>query len=400
MKKKLISFLLILGILSVYIPNLNTKADGTTPVTITVKVKSLYSNWSVYKNQYTNSVGNDALAGNYFRGALGVDGDTTWVADGTDHGTLDNGGVTDPGMFAFGYNQQDASVSPGISGGYGSYCNKISFGQSVFTTHTYSFTFQDNKNVQLVVAAYNKSGDNKGLVTGKINYTACDYIPLESEVSYMGGNINGGWGPCWNAADWYRKDTTTPEIGKAYSTNGLSLRQNADSSCLEITNVGLNTTATNATITVYVGCTPAGVNLGGAPDVSACTIDSGVQQSDIAQAGNTTPVTNSEGTVDSYSVSTTYKNQIGVFNNWTIVQNYVNELLGTIRLISNAFYGFAFLTCILMLIVNIVAAAGSTNNPMLRTRVFIRLGISILCLALLGGSALLTRLFILTCMGA
>lgn len=53
----------------------------------------------------------------------------------------------------------------------------------------------------------------------------------------------------------------------------------------------------------------------------------------------------------------------------------------------------------MMLIINIVAVAGAVNNPMFRTRIFLRIGVSVLCMALLGASYLLTRLFILTCMG-
>ncbi len=405
MNKKLIITGLFIGMIISSIISF-VKAEEVQPVTIIVQVKSLYSNYSDYKSQYDSVVteggtydANTSLGNTYFRNALGVDGDSKWSTDANGDGSIPQK-LIEPGQFAFGYNQSDVTVSPSISGGYGKYSNKLSL-SGVNDSKTYKFHFNDSSNVQLVIAAYNKQGDNAGSITGKISYYSGDSSDSESEAATNGVGKQNAYGDHWYAEDWYRKDKTKPASGKAYSGNGMTIKQNSNSSTLEIVSNGGKAKATTVAITVYVGCTSINANLGGASDVSHTTVDSGVQMaSGSTQASsNNTPVDNGSGTADSYAVNTNYDKQIGIFNNWQVVQSYVNSLIDTITMVSYFYFGIAFLTSILMLIYNIVAIAGATSNPMVRTRLFMRFGISVLCLALLGGSALLARLFILTCMG-
>ena len=405
MNKKLIISGLFIGMIISSIISF-VKAEEVQPVTIFVQVKSLYSNYSDYKSQYDSFVteggtydANTSLGNTYFRNALGVDGDSKWSTDANGDGSIPQK-LIEPGMFAFGYNQSDVTVSPSISGGYGKYSNKLSL-SGVNDSKTYTFHFNDSSNVQLVIAAYNKQGDNAGSITGKISYYSGDSSDSESEASANGVGKQNAYGDHWYAEDWYRKDKTKPASGKAYSGNGMTIKQNSNSSTLEIVSTGGKTKATTMAITVYVGCTSINANLGGASDVSHTTVDSGVQMASgpTQASSNNTPVDNGSGTADSYAVNSNYDNQIGIFNNWQVVQSYVNSLIDTITMVSYFYFGIAFLTSILMLIYNIVAIAGATSNPMVRTRLFMRFGISVLCLALLGGSALLARLFILTCMG-
>ena len=408
MKKKIGIFLvvfLISTIISASVSYANSKKK--TPVTITVKIKSLYSNYYCYEKDYflydnldgTNYV-NKAHASASFREALGVSGSSEWITNSGNRSGAIPDSKLEPGKFALGYNQKDVKVSPSIKGGYGDYSDKLSMSTAT-ETRTYSFEFQDNKDVQVVIAAYNAAGNGAGSVTGKINFLNANYLTTDDELINLGGNPNGGRGIKWNAADWYRLDTNYPSNDKAYTTGNLSLKQNADSSCLEIVSTDPSKGVKDTTVTVYIGCEQIGVHLGGSQDVSHVTIDSGVYKKEGSnQQKNTTPVANNNGNADSYNVYTNYKTQYQPFNNWKVVQSYVNKLIDTIELISYAYYGIAFITSILMLIINIVAIAGATNNPVMRTRVFMRFGISILCFALLGASFLLTRLFILTCMSS
>lgn len=413
MNKKLIVFGLLIGVTISSIVSY-VKADDIHPVTIFVQVKSLYSNYSNYKSQYDADVTDNGnydtestkkLGAGYFRSALGVDGNAEWAEKGAKDIYADiPEKVLKPGQFAFSYNQSDVTVSPAISGGYGKYSNKLSL-SDINSSATYQFSFKDNSKVQLVIAAYNEAGNDDGCITGKIEYLNTDYINEEvrknkgSGLSYIGDQ--NAYGSYWYATDWYRKDKTTPVNGKAYTMGGLSIKQNSNSSTLEITNLGEGTKASTIAVTVYIGCTEINTNLGTASYVSKTSIDSGAKMdngSTQASADNT-PVDNGNGNADEYAVDTNYDNQIGIFNNWQVVQSYVNSLIDTITMVSYFYFGIAFLTSILMLIYNIVAIAGATSNPMVRTRLFMRFGISVLCLALLGGSALLARLFILTCMG-
>lgn len=398
MDKKLRILGLILGIilsttLSFSFPSY---ADNSSPVTITVIVKPLISGYAEYKTEYDSAkreegeaVHTSGGAGNAFRGALGVENDSNW--------TLENGSIPDKklesGYFAFGYNQEGVISSPTLSGGYGAYSEKLSVGDSA----TYTFTFPDSRNVQLVIASYNKSGDGKGSITGRLHYLNSTGQLTENEAKELGVNTESAWGSEWYSEDWYRKGKDYPVDGKAFIKGGLSIRQNADSSVLEITNIGLGTAAVDTTITVYVGASPIGVSLGGASDCSPATITGGVRM-DSEDAGAVKEVSEG-GTVSNYTVAPDYGKESGAFNNWAIVQSYVNDLTDTIKLISYAYYGFALITSILLLIYNIVSIAGATSNPMIRTRLFYRLGISILCISLLGAGALLTRLFIQVCLG-
>ncbi len=293
------------------------------------------------------------------------------------------------GKYAFGFNQKDVKCSPSLSGGYGEYSKKLSLTNG--TTH--KFTFPDNKNVQLVIAAYNSEGTDKGGIMGQIEY--------QENITFTdGGTSQNSVGLVkqqqYKSTDWYRK--TAKE--NVYTSGNLTISQNADSSTVEITNVGQDTSASDITVNVYISKTAIDIDLGNAPGVSSTTINGGILKGTSDQNdGTKNPEKNKNGTADNYNVQTTYKPQQDVFNNWKVVQSYVNRLIDTIEILSNAYYGFAFITCILMLIINIVAVAGSVNNPMYRTRIFLQLGVSVLCLALLGASYLLTRLFILTCMG-
>lgn len=401
MNKKLIISGLLIGMIVSSIVSF-VKADEVQPVTIIVQVKSLYSNYSEYKTQYDGATdsSNSLLAGTYFRNALGVEKETDWATNADGTGDVPQKKL-EPGKFAFGYNQSDVTVSPSISGGYGNYSNKLSL-SGVNDSKTYTFKFSDSSNVSLVLAAYDSQGTNAGCVTGKILYLYDDAnAPLE-ELSSWGVGKQNAYGDHWYSPDWYRKDKTKPDTGKAYSQNGFVIKQNSNSSTVEIASTGGQVKSTTMAVTVYIGCSPIKVNLGTDTEtVSNTTVDSGVKnvEGPTQASSNNTPVDNGSGTADSYAVNSNYDNQIGIFNNWQVVQSYVNSLIDTITMVSYFYFGIAFLTSILMLIYNIVAIAGATSNPMVRTRLFMRFGISVLCLALLGGSALLARLFILTCMG-
>ena len=297
------------------------------------------------------------------------------------------------GKYAFGYNQKDVKCSPSLKGGYGGYSNKLSL-NVVGTTHT--FTFPDNKNVQLVIASYDANGNSKGGIMGKITYSE-HFTATDNGTTSVSNGAGLKKQQQYKSVDWFRKTANE----KPYTTGGLTITQNSDSSTLEITNVGKGTSASNTTVNVYISKTAFGIDLGNAEGVSNTTIDSGVLKGTTEQnSGVPNPKKNKSGTASKYNVQTTYKPQQDVFNNWTVVQTYVNKLIDTIELLSNAYFGFAFITCILMLIINIVAVAGAVNNPMYRTKIFLRLGVSVVCMALLGASYLLTRLFILTCMGS
>lgn len=400
MNKKIFAFGLIIGFIisvlfsyTVYAKKSKSKQSCTITVNIydqQTGVAQYISSCAPHVSKPTNPYySEDKLWKNYCQ-ALGMT--TKIVSDGNNDNLSDKkwsdvqkDGDLQAGQIAFGYNQSDVKSSPNIGDGYGVFSNKF----TPKSPSSYSFTFPDNKNVQLVIAAYDSTGTKRGSIVGKIVFKE-SVAPSENSNSVTLDSA-------WQSADWYRKTAKTP----AYETGNLVIKQNSNSSTLEITNVGSGNAASNVSVSVYVSKNPIDIDLGNASDVSLTTIDGDglLKGTSDQNDGSNKSKKNKDGTTDKYNVQTTYKPQTEVFNNWKVVQSYVNRLIDTIEILSNAYYGFAFITCILMLIINIVAVAGSVNNPMYRTRIFLRLGVSVLCLALLGASYLLTRLFILTCMG-
>lgn len=399
LNKKILRWSVFLGLIlsALFSYTVYAKKNSKQSCTITIKVYDQSICVSQYMNSCTQHMkdpsnglySSDVLWRNYCQ-AMGMT--TKIVSDGINDNLSDKkwsdvlaGNDLEAGKIAFGYNQKDVISSPKVNGGYGEFSAKI----TPASYSSYSFTFPDSKNVQLVIGAYDKSGNNRGSIVGRIKFVEEKAYSEDGSIEYLDKS--------WEAVDWYRKTAKN----KAYETGNLIITQNSDSSTLEITNAGKGKSANNTTIEVYVSKLPIDIDLGNAKDVSRTTIngDGILKGTSDQNDGSKNPGKNKSGTADKYNVQTTYKTQTEVFNNWKVVQSYVNSLIDTIEILSNAYFGFAFITCILMLIINIVAVAGAVNNPMFRTRIFLRIGVSVLCMALLGASYLLTRLFILTCMG-
>lgn len=263
------------------------------------------------------------------------------------------------GWYKFYWNSSYKSSSPSVS--YSTSCSGV--GKS------YSFTFNNPQKVDLVI-------ESEGAIMGSIYYTL--------------GNSEEGQNPDakrWEATDWYRASDNDGE--SAYPINNLKIRQSKTSKALEIISTG---SAKSTTVDVYLTKEAFGIEL-------SKDVFSGVFPSPNSDKTYEAPTANKNGYADSYDASGTYMTTESMENTWTRIQALVNDMLGTVKIISYFYYGVAFLTCVLMIIINIVKMAGAPNNPMMRTRIMLEMGMSFVCMALLGMTVLLTRLFILTCLG-
>lgn len=355
-------FLLICLVLSLSFSDIHAEEDSS--VTITVKVCSMYSQHEVFVNGASDKADAelrymDSICGSfYYSGVFTEDLSSLEYLGGDEiKKWLDEEGKVDtdkfkPGWFKFYWNQD---VRTGAI--YGA-INELG---SYTITQTYTFTFPDPNDIRLKI-------ESQGCILGKIT---------RDDDSSSG----------WLATDWYRKRTSDP----VYSSNGLNFCPDAGSSALYIGNSG--GMVSDCTVYVYVGENPISINNGGTGflDQNPSPDTSSTYYSEVSDNGN--------GFADGYSVGTADYSGSVSDNTWTEIRILVNNFINEINIISWFYYGIAFLTSVLMIVINIVKLAGTPNNPMMKSRIYIDVGISFLCLALLGASALLTRLFILTCLG-
>ena len=198
----------------------------------------------------------------------------------------------------------------------------------------------------------------------------------------------------WKSTDWYRANGDF-HYSPLYVENGLAFKQDSHSSMLQLVNNG-KTKAGSVTVNVYISKTTMDIDLSGGSDVfngALPTSDSATVQNNSANSPN------KNGYADSYTTTNNFPHTEVTDETWKKIQLQVNDLIDTINIVSYLYYGIALLTSILMIIINIVKMAGAPSNPMVRTRLTLELGMSFVCLALLGGTFILVKLFISTCMG-
>ena len=379
MNKKIIIGLFLIGcILGIY--RGYVEAASTTPVTITVQVHSLQDGYEKYMATYPDgsdgspipTVGateqplNSAAAYACALYGSGVPDGSNYlnaVSEWCSDITLSDGSIgcdINPAKFTIGtynFSWSDSGVQT----------NAV-YGQNYSDSNSYKFTFPDSKNVNLVL-------ESSGLITGDMVYDE------NSDCRWKG--VKGG-------VNWFR--TNAKDSYSSYK--GLDIKQSNTSNMIQITNVD-NTSANDITINVYVSG-----NSGSFPKLQGDNIYSGnkpVLGEDYVNYD--APAVADSGYAAGYSVGTNPSDGGVDQNTWEKMETLVNNFIDEIKMISWFYYGIAFLTSVLMIIINIIKTAGAPNNPMFKTRIYIDLGVSFLCLALLGASVILTRLFILTCLG-
>ena len=374
MNKKLLFLILLVGVvLGSY--RGYVQAEGS-PCKITVAVYSLTNAYDSFNSSYDGDYTYDE------RGGVLLNSDAVFAASLTGSGDCSTANVlmainkwctydkkneayklntdkTKIGNYTFNWRASDVTAT-------GNQVKNVTSGQSYSISNaTYFFTFPDNKDVELVITAPN------GSITGSIGWDA------------SGSSENG----YWKSKSWYKaNDKTNIEN----NTSGLSILQDSTSGKLQIKSTG---EAKDATITIYVSSTPLDIKL--QDGVFSGTVPTPNSSSTGYEASGAT----TNGYADSYIVGNGYEDNAVSDNTWTQIETLVNNFIDEIKMVSWFYYGIAFLSSILMIIINIVKTAGAPNNPMMKTKLYINLGVSFLCLALLGASVILTRLFILTCLG-
>lgn len=376
-KKIILGFLIIGCILGIY--GGYAYAASKTPVTITVAVYSLEDAYNSYNDSFPS--GSDASYEKENSSGVVLNAPASFACSLTGSGTTSGSNVgnavstwcthVEDGFYdinrtklkigTYSFHWSDTGVTTSGNGG-SAVCGQTYSSRNV----SYKFTFPDNKKVNLVMKS-------SGSITGKITYN-----DDASKLWKKSGSTS-----------WYRTSNKD-----SYSTyNGLDIKQSKNSGMLQIASAS-NTGATNATVSVYVSGSAVG-----------WTIDDGnVFAGNIPSYGQDTvnyeaPQTSSNGYASGYTVGTGLADERVSENTWEQIEILVNNFIDEIKMVSWFYYGIAFLTSVLMIIVNIIKTAGAPNNPMMKTRIYIDLGVSVLCLALLGASVVLTRLFILTCLG-
>ena len=379
MNKKIIIGLFLIGcILGIY--RGYVEAASTTPVTITVQVYSLQDGYEKYMATYpdgsdVSELPDSGISGVtlyaplayscaiYGTGAPGATNVTNAVNEWCSKVTLSDGDT------AFDFNSAKASIGTyNFSWSDSGVQTNAIYGQNYSDRNvSYKFTFPDSKNVNLVL-------ESSGIITGDMVYDP------NSSCLWKGGS----------GVNWFR----TNAKDNYSSHNGLDIKQSSTSNMIQIQNVA-NTSATNTTISVYVSG-----NSGSFPKLQGGNVYSGnkpVLGEDYVNYD--APAVADSGYAAGYSVGTNPSDGGVDQNTWEKMETLVNNFIDEIKMISWFYYGIAFLTSVLMIIINIIKTAGAPNNPMFKTRIYMDLGVSFLCLALLGASVILTRLFILTCLG-
>ena len=370
MNKKILILILMVGII-IGAYRGYVRAEGS-PCKITVVVYSLTNAYSNFDNTYKGDYVYDVVNG------VTLNSDVVFACSQTGSGTCDGTNVSnavskwctkvEDGIYkidtnktkagTYSFNWRDSGVTAS-----GNQAGNVTCGQSYSATNaTYFFNFPDNQNVELVISS-------SGSISGDISWS------------------KSGKGD-WESNSWYK---TRNKDAKQTTTSGLVISPDSNSGKLQIKNGSGG--ASDATITVYVSGTSLDLNLtDGTFGGTVPTLDGNSSSYEASSASN-------NGYADSYTVGNGYDGDGVSENTWTQIEILVNNFIDEIKMVSWFYYGIAFLTSILMIIVNIVKTAGAPNNPMAKYHFYIDLGVSFACLALLGASVILTRLFILTCLG-
>jgi len=392
----------ILFILSVILPfftmSINSCADEKKSVTITVNVYSILDNWYDYRDSTESDFTNKELLDQFFTYAFYGSGTNNtnnatpvnWFNEGTGYGDSLNETSLNNATYTIswlnGANVTAKCGSTAISQG-------DKFTATVGSSQTFTFTFPDSKDVQLII---------------KSSGTVSDYMyPFEDYLS----NVKGCPTAFYTTDGWYRTPATMEQYGP-YTKNGLYVFPTETSNAVEIstaeisgTDIKLGPSSTGATDDLTISVYVAGLSTEGGFNIKSNTSNGNVRtyngSSSTQNVQATSSITASSGALltDNYVTGTNYEADEVSDNVWIKVQSSVSDMTETIDLVGNFFYGFAILVSILMIIINIVKVAGAPNNPMYRTKIMLQLGSSFVCLALLGAAVLLTKLFLLTCMG-
>ena len=387
MKRIFAAMILIMGIVVSSLISYKVYAKGgNSSCIITVNIYSVDSAYSKFCSTYNSICGEDntnvygsghGYKPNIFASAIsgsGMDdcfavtqkgGKSKWFTGNRNEWDYFDHQKASAGWYKFYWNKNMSSASPNVK--YGASCSG--------TSKSYTFTFSDPSDVNLVI-------QSQGSLMGGIYYDMDCY------------NNTGKGKKKWKSTDWYRANGDF-HYSSLYVENGLAFKQDSHSSMLQLVNNG-KTKAGSVTVNVYISKTTMNIDLSGGSDIfngALPTSDSATVQNNSANSPN------KNGYADSYTTTNNFPQTEVTDETWKKIQLQVNDLIDTINIVSYLYYGIALLTSILMIIINIVKMAGAPSNPMVRTRLTLELGMSFVCLALLGGTFILVKLFISTCMG-
>lgn len=382
--KKYLLLLLIPGIiLSLFSPAFVSRAEGS-PITITVNVYSAQAHYSDYFSSYVKGMG----YGKNSKDKYVVDEASRYYANvlaGKKDVKTDLSSASWKWVKQVDESSSDSMAAVTVNSDMlksGTY--KLYWGKGVTTSATYGME-------------YKLSGETKGNGSS-YSFTFSDpsdvRLAIESQGCVLGGiNFNSELG--WDNVDWFKNNNNYQsgdiQDGAKYSSSGLTFNQNSNSSRLYINNIE-GTAASSCTVNVYISATGLDINVSSYND-QLPTPDEDATYYETAEA-------NDNGFAYNYSVGTADYGENEVSSaTWVQIGVLVNNFIDEINIITWFYYGVCFLTCVLMIVINIVKVAGCPNNPMMKTHLYMDLGVSVLCLALLGASVILTRLFILTCLG-